>query len=251
MSKRVIKIIICVLVLIAIIVALLFILTTPNKHDYPFIVGNGRLRQISESTDASGHVIRIMEDDEYQYHYNVTRQQIRLISMKTELSEALVKAAEAKKLESKDVDLNPYLEMLFPGRDIKTLETTLSTGSGSPLEAYRYSVKEWEGDILLNAALLHFTRDGRLHSAFRSNMVMPDGVEQNVDEAQAIKIAAEHLGISEEFKEISLEKVVYMDTVAWHVECSVEQGEMDSYYALYIDIERGDLMEAQSTASAE
>ncbi len=249
MKKRVI-IMLSALVLLAIIIALLFIFSLPNKDDYPFIVGSGRLRQISESTDASGHIIRLMEDDEYRYHYNVTRQQIRLISMKTELSETIAAAAPWGKLDRQDVDLEPYLEMFFPGKAMEALDIEFSAG-GSPLEAYRYWVKEWEDDILLNTATFSFTGDGRLSFAFKNNAVMPEGVEQNVDEAQAIKIAAEHLGIGEEFKEISLEKVVYMDTVAWHVECSVEMGELDSYYALYIDIESGDVMDELSTASAE
>ncbi len=248
MGKRAIKIILCALVLIAIIVSLFIVLTTQTKQDYPFAVGSGRLREISESTDASGHAIRIIEDDEYRYHYNVTRQQIQLISMKPELSETIAAAAPWGKLDRQDVDLEPYLEMFFPGKAMEALEIEFSAG-GSPLEAYRYWVREWEGDILLNTATFSFTGDGRLSFAFRNNAVMPEGVEQNVDEAQAIKIAAEHLGISEEFKETSLEKVVYADTVAWHVECSVERGAMDSYFALYIDIESGNVIEAQSTSA--
>ena len=249
MNKR-LKIIGLSVVVLLVIIAIFFIYVEPNGQDYPFIVGSGRLREISESTDASGHAIRIMEDDEYRYHYNVTRQQIQLISMKPELSETIAAVAPWGKLDRQDVDLEPYLEMFFPGKAMEALEIEFSAG-GSPLEAYRYWVREWEGDILLNTATFSFTGDGRLSFAFRNNAVMPEGVEQNVDEAQAIKIAAEHLGIGEEFKEISLEKVVYMDTVAWHVECSVEMGELDSYYALYIDIESGDVMDELSTASAE
>ena len=243
-------IIACALVSLALIIALFFIFSPAGKEDYPFALGSGRLREISKETNDAGHAVIILADDDYTYRYNFSLRQLQTVLMNTARCEEIVEAAEEKRLESAEPDLELWLGAAFPEADYTSLETELHTGSGSTLEAKRYSVKEWQGDILLNWASLSFTEDGRLCMLVRSNNIMP-AAEQKVSEAEAVELAAQYLGIGGEFKELNLEKVVYGECVAWHIECSVEKGTMDTYYALYIDIESGELIEPVLTTSAE
>jgi len=250
LNKRSLKIVICAAVLLAILLALILASAVPNRTDYTFALGSGRLREISKETNDAGHTVITLADDDYTYRYNLSLRQLQSVLLNSSRCEEIVKAAENKSLKSAEPDLELWLGAAFPEADYTSLETELHTGSGSPLEAKRYWVKEWQGDILLNWASLSFTADGRLCMLVRSNNIMP-AAEQKVSEAEAVELAAQYLGISGEFKEVNLEKVVYGECVAWHIECSVEKGTMDTYYALYIDIESGELIEPALTTSAE
>lgn len=227
-------------ILMVILVAL-FTFSACGKEIAPPSLERGKIHITGESRDASGETIIEYEDDEYEYRYNREREMLASLIMKTELREAVVADSTAS-LESVKPEIDPtaHIAMLFPSCSIEELEFELTaTGSGNPLESRMCRVTQRDGDILVNIATLSYARNGELTMAYRSCNTMPESISENVDEEMAAVIAEKHLSAENGFDDFSAEKMIYKDTVVWHVECRIEQGVMDTYATMYIDIESG------------
>lgn len=160
-------------------------------------LSTGTLRLIEERKDAVGNTIQKMSDDNYSYFFDPTKKEVLVIVANDAVMEGIVKEASTLSMEltpGVDNDIMSNIIKFFPEYNLDAVKIDLDTESGSPVEFFQYTIREYKNDIQINKAQMSFSYDGQLTFVYGSHNQLDETKDYSIIGASdAVEIAFSHL----------------------------------------------------------
>lgn len=157
----------------------------------------GTLRLLEERKDVDGNVIQRFADDQYSYYYSPSNREVVVISANDEVMEKIVQDASGLSLElvpAIDNDVMKYIKAFFPEYNLETVKIDLDTESGSPIEFFQYTIRDYRNEIQTNSAQISFSIDGQLTFVHGSHNKLDDSKDYSkINDSEAVRLACAYL----------------------------------------------------------
>lgn len=160
-------------------------------------ISKGTLKLIEERKDAVGNTIQLLSDDYYSYYFDPSNKEVLVIVANNDVMEKIVENSSKLSLDSVpniDNDVLGNIKKIFPEYNLDSLKIDLDTESGSPIEFFQYTIREYSNDIQINKAHLSFSYDGQLTFVNGSHNELDVNKDYSkIDSSAAIEIAFSYL----------------------------------------------------------
>lgn len=160
-------------------------------------LSTGNLRLVEERKDAVGNTIQLLRDDYYSYFFDPMKNEVIVVTANDNIMEQITKNASTLSMElvpGVDNDIISYVSKFFPEYNLDDVKIDLDTESGSPIEFFQYTIREYENDIQVNKAQISFSYDGQLTFIYGSHNQLDEGKDYSkISASDAVGIAFSHL----------------------------------------------------------
>ena len=160
-------------------------------------LSKGSIRLIEERNDVAGNVIQHFVDDQYSYYFSPSERKVLVIVANDALMERIVRDASGlsmKIVPAVDNDIMSCIEKFFPEYNLETVIIDLNTESGSPIEFFQYTIRDFHNDIQTNSAQISFSIDGQLTFVYGSHNRLDASKDYSkISDSEAIRIACTYL----------------------------------------------------------
>lgn len=160
-------------------------------------LSSGALKLIGESKDAGGNTVQKLCDDRYTYFFDPAKREVRVIIANDDVMEKIVDDASGLSMQlvpAADNDIMNVIRKFFPEYDLDAVKVDVDTESGSPIEFFQYTIREYKDDVQINKAQISISIDGQVTFVHGSHNRIGESEDYSkISSSDAIDIAFSYL----------------------------------------------------------